>query len=222
VPQRLDPGFQLPDVHGLATARERPLIVCGLGDRTRDPRRRQCRQLPLTRAQVSAVCSRPSAQRTLRSREASAPWILTDRTQHHLVLGREVPQTVPGPPPRKARAPQRTLPTLGSHPPHHPCPQGRTPATQPDEQQPPRSPIRPQNPRSHPANNPAELTHAHHYSLQLSKPTAAHNPRAARTWLGRPPACRGPSGHRCLHRHPRPGQRSARTAGAQPVDWRHP
>jgi hypothetical protein len=73
VPQRLDPGFQLPDVHGLATARERPLIVCGLGDRTRDPRRRQCRQLPLTRAQVSAVCSRPSAQRTLRSREVSAP-----------------------------------------------------------------------------------------------------------------------------------------------------
>ncbi|MFE4924452.1 LysR substrate-binding domain-containing protein [Streptomyces sp. NPDC056661] len=45
-----------------------------------------------------------------------------------------------------------------------------------NEQQPPRSPIRPQNSRSHPTNPPTGLTPAHHYSLQLSKPTAVHNP----------------------------------------------
>ncbi|MFF8914104.1 DUF1214 domain-containing protein [Streptomyces sp. NPDC015032] len=36
--------------------------------------------------------------------------------------------------------------------------------------------MRPQNPRSHPTKPPTGLTHAHHNSLQRSKPTAAHHP----------------------------------------------
>ena len=95
MPQRLDPGFQLLDVRRLATAGQRPLVVRGLGDRTRDPRRRQCGQLPLTRC--------PGVRTVLQTIRTASPEITggrrtlmrTDRTQHHLVLGREVLETVP-------------------------------------------------------------------------------------------------------------------------------
>lgn len=71
VPHRFDPGCQLLDVRGLATAGHCPLIVGGLGDDPGDTRR-----LPgqIRDAQVSAPCCRPFAQRALRSREAGRPW----------------------------------------------------------------------------------------------------------------------------------------------------
>ncbi|WP_406431608.1 TrmH family RNA methyltransferase [Streptomyces sp. NBC_01589] len=57
-------------------------------------------------------------------------------------------------------------------------PQGRTPAIQSTSNSRQGHPFDPGTPVPTPANPPAELTPAHHHSLQLSKPTAAHNPSA--------------------------------------------
>ncbi|MET8514089.1 M64 family metallopeptidase [Streptomyces sp. NPDC005077] len=108
--------------------------------------------------------------------------MLTDRTQHPLVLGREVFEAVPD------RHPARPGHHEGHgqlpHTTHHitPIKAGHLP---PDPTSSSRQghPFGPRTPVPTPANPPTGLTPAHHHSLQLSKPTAAHNPSYG-TWPG--------------------------------------
>ncbi len=103
VPQRSDPGRQVLYVRRLAAACERPLIMRGLRDRTRDPRRRQCRQVPLT--------CRPGVRTVLETIRTTGleitgrqrPLMRTDRTQHQLALGGQVLKTVPDRHPTRPR-----------------------------------------------------------------------------------------------------------------------
>ncbi|GAA3482817.1 hypothetical protein GCM10018966_073490 [Streptomyces yanii] len=170
MPQHVDPGFQCLDVRCLATARERPLIVRGLGDRPRDPRRRQRRQVPLTRRPGVRTVLQTVRTASLEITRSQRTLMLTDRTQHHLVLGGEVPQPVTDRHPARPRHHEgrRQLP----HTTHHTTPslKGQTPAIQPNEQQPPRSPIRPQNPRSH-AHKPTDRTHSRSPPLTSAQQT---------------------------------------------------
>ncbi|WP_443079741.1 hypothetical protein [Streptomyces sp. NBC_01717] len=65
VAEAVRPADRVPDIRRLAAACQRPLIMRGLRDRTRDPRRRQCRQLPLTH--------RPTCPHRARDRPHTGP-----------------------------------------------------------------------------------------------------------------------------------------------------
>ncbi|GAA3475672.1 hypothetical protein GCM10018966_001980 [Streptomyces yanii] len=106
--------------------------------------------------------------------------MLTDRTQDFLVPGREVPQPVPDRHP--ARPGHHEGPGQLPHTTHHitPSRKGQPPAVQPNEQQPPRSPIRPQNPRSHP-HKPTDRTHSRTPPLTSAQQTDSSSQPSSRT-----------------------------------------
>ena len=107
MPQRPDPGIQAPDVRRLAAARQRPLVMRGLRDRPRAPRRRPSGQFPLTRRPGVRTVLQTIRTTGLEITGRQRTLMRTDRTQHPLVLGREVLETVPDRHPARPRRHER-------------------------------------------------------------------------------------------------------------------
>ena len=82
-----DTGFQVLHVRRLAAPGQRPLVMRGLGDRPRPPRRRQRRQLPLThRPRLTGMLQAiPTARLEIPRRQRTQ--MLTHQPQHLLIPG---------------------------------------------------------------------------------------------------------------------------------------
>ncbi|RZU23508.1 hypothetical protein EV567_1239 [Streptomyces sp. BK239] len=116
-----DAGFQVLDVRELAAAGQRPLIVRGLGDAARPPRRRHSRQFPLTHRPCPGGVLQPVPTARLEVPRRQRPQMRTHQTQHLLISGRQLLQAGPdshttraGRDERLRHIPQHTHPTTPS------------------------------------------------------------------------------------------------------------
>jgi hypothetical protein len=204
VSDRPDPGFEVLDVGDLAAPGQRPLIVRGLRDRPRPPRRRHTRQAALRGAPRLAVVLQAVRAPRFEVLRGERPEMRAHQAQHLLILRSEVSQPVTH---RHARRSgdherRRHLPQT-AHRVHPLRPDHTTAATTPNDHHPQRSPIRQTNPRpsretSHTtAHNNSPLhgrTHAYEVKQQqFTIPTSARYVCCAPATPGRDAAGSAPA-----------------------------